>query len=295
MREVSFFERVDDYRDFLYEEIFREPLIRDHPFYRNLIGFVIDERSPFFYRISDPSEHFGFSGSFHFMTRREIYTTPAQETLFFLHDFTHILFPYPHLLHAPGENWHVTLANFTEIFFHQERLASNESEILAHYRVGPELREKIFPGKRLYIDVLRERGIPQLAAPDLLRMRELLCKERWLDTLLLHDESEVAWWFQRWAKLTPRWCAERYRAQIRYKLPQFDWAWLEADSYECFLRDYRPKLDQRLYERNVLQNLQIAYALLDRGDAPRSFAEAEEAVRKLEGEVFFAEAEACAA
>lgn len=286
MREISFFERVEDYRDFLFEEIFREPLIREHPFYRNLIGFVADERSPLFYRISDPSEHFGFSGSYHFMTRRESYSSPAHESLFFLHDFTHILFAYPHRLHDPAENWHVTEAQFTEMFFYQERIASNESEILVHYRI-PELREKIFPDRRLYIDVLRERQVPKLDPQALLEMRTLLCTEPWLDELLLADESEIAWWFQRWARLTPKWCAERYRALRDVEVPFFDWRWLDGREYEQQIAAYSPRYEQSLYERNILRNLQMAYALCDLPDAPCHFNDCREAVDRLEGEVFF--------
>ncbi len=46
MKEIRLFKKKTDYEDFVFGGLFREPLITRHPFYRNLIQFVIDSRAP---------------------------------------------------------------------------------------------------------------------------------------------------------------------------------------------------------------------------------------------------------
>src|SRR4051794_40458749 len=103
MRDLVFFDRKADYDNFLCNEVLAEVGTWDCPFYDNLIQFVLDQRAPIFYRISDPSEHFAFSGAYHFETRRERYPNKTREALFWMHDFAHLLFPFSHDLYDISE------------------------------------------------------------------------------------------------------------------------------------------------------------------------------------------------
>ena len=45
MKGISLFRRKDEYEDFVWTEIFKEPLIKLNPFYRSLIQFVMDAKA----------------------------------------------------------------------------------------------------------------------------------------------------------------------------------------------------------------------------------------------------------
>src|SRR3989344_482277 len=141
MRNIQLFKTKKEYEAFVFGKIFKEKLIVEHPFYRNLIQFVVDSKAPIFYDQSDVSEHANFSNYYNFQLICETYPNPTQETMFFLHDFTHMLFPYPYNVSAVSEH------EFAEAIIAHEYAASNESEILLHYRV-PEIRAKVFLDKR---------------------------------------------------------------------------------------------------------------------------------------------------
>lgn len=279
MRDIRFFPALDDYRKFVDEQIFVEPLIRDHPFYRNLIDFVLCERAPLFYEISQRSEHFGFSGTYHFQTMRD-YADGAYQTLFYTHDFTHLLFEYPHDLRG----W--TAEQFRRMFIYQERLASNESEVLVHYRV-PELRAKVLPNLRMWADVLRERGTPQMDALSLFAVRDRLVMDDQYGDEMLPGEGEVLSWLRAWRQLTPKWCDQRFALLRDQPAPTFPWRRLHGGDYEQVIAGYTPQWSQKRYEELTLRNLQLAFALLGWTDAPASFDQAHDAVQRLEGQVFF--------
>ncbi len=280
MRDIRLFERFADYEAFVREEVFADPRIPAHPYYDRLIAFVLDHRAPLFYDVSHRGEHFGFSATHHFQTLRE-YPGPTHAALFHLHDFTHLLFAFPHDLQSVGVD------AFTRVFVHQERLASNESEILVHYRI-PELRHDFWPERRLFVDVLRERAIPRPRATALLGLRARLALDDAFGDAYLPEDPELREWFRRWRVLTPRWCATRHARQAAYRVPRFPFPRLQAGTYEAEIARYAPVRSQSRYEELVLANLAMGFALAGLDDPPRRFAEAPAAVERLEGKVLLA-------
>lgn len=82
MRDLVFFAKKGDYDDYIKYDLMAEATSWGCPFYDSLIQFTLDRRAPIFYTISDPSEHFAFSGAYHFETRRERYPNKVRENLF---------------------------------------------------------------------------------------------------------------------------------------------------------------------------------------------------------------------
>lgn len=280
MRDLVFFDKKTDYEDYLFDEIFI-PEITDCTFYANLIQFIVDNRSPIFYNISDPSEHFAFSGAYHFETRRERYPNKVRENLFWLHDFTHLLFPYSHDLWTTSEEW------FTEQFIRQERAASNETEVFAYYRI-PGLREQIFEDETLYYDVLVAKGQTEKpAAIPFLEHRYKLVENDEFGERELFDHPEILRFFRQWRRLTPKFVNQRYRSMAGIRVPTFPWTRLSIDGYEEAISNYTSTATQDDYERNIIRNLQMAYAILGWDDPPQRWRHAPEAIESLEGAVFF--------
>lgn len=282
MRDLAFFDKRSDYQDFIFHDIFgREPSISEHPFYRNLIQFVIDKRSPIFYHISHPSEHFAFSGAYHFETIRERYPNPAREALFWLHDFTHLLFPYPHDL------WGYSESAFHNTFTYQERAASNETEIFAYYRV-PGLRGKVFPDEKLYFDILWERDVRTCPEPRWMwdHRNKIVVNDEFGEEVL-GEYPDILAWFRSWRTLTPKFCNQRYRSMAGIRVPKFDWRRLYLNEYEKVIKEYKSEATQDDYQNNILANLAIAYAILGWEDPPIRWRHAPDAIASLEGAVFF--------
>lgn len=288
MDNVRWFETKADYRDFVFSEIFKAPEVAGHPFYRRLIDFVIDQRSPLFHGQSDESEWFSFSTTYHFQLIRPGYTDPAFETLYFLHDFCHLLFEYPHDLRGVSED------RFIGLIGAQEYAASNESEILVHYR-APGIREQVLRDRRILFDVLRERGLPQPSACELYRFREQLIESDWFSDLVLGEEPDLQAWFRRF-RGNDDWARDRYRLLRGHApMPERDWRWLTPANYETVLAGYEREYGEERWRQNTLCNLQMAYALLGLDDPPREFADGAAAAERLEGEVLFATPRAVAA
>jgi len=301
MRNLSFFRTKKEYEEYIWDGVFTEPWVRATPFYRNLINYIVDHRAPLFYDVSDKSEHFAFSGAYHFETRRETYPSAAREQLFWLHDFTHLLFPYPHDIYDVSE------AEFLKQFWYQERIASSETEIFSYYRV-PELRDLVFPDEKIYYDVVRERGYGNRSRqysysgwggkkPDaniFYHHRVLLCMDDQYGEEELGDHPDILKFFRMWRTLTPKWITERYRYMVGRRIPPHiadlhSQSPFTVNNYEARVNEYgkseRP--GQGYYERKLLDNVRMAFGLLDWDDMPEKFDQVPEAVQRLEGAVFF--------
>src|SRR5687767_11005890 len=74
MKNIQLFKRKEVYEEFVFNEIFKEKRIKDHPFYRNLIQFVLDAKAPVFYEQTDASEYANFSAYYSWVLRRAGYT-----------------------------------------------------------------------------------------------------------------------------------------------------------------------------------------------------------------------------
>jgi hypothetical protein len=296
MRDLEFFDEHEAYVDHLWTDVFTESWVFDSDFYRNLVLFVADHYAPIFYTQTDRSEHFAFSGAYHFETRRVQYPNRSRECLFWLHDFTHMLFPYAWDVYRKSE------AEFLEDFRYQEWIASTETEVFAYYRV-PGLRDKVFPDEKLYYDVITERGnygqdgwytlgdaTVKPDASDFLHHRKLLVLDDEYGQAELGEFPEILGFFQKWRSLTPKWINERYHTLAGMRIPDFPWRRLNVSNYERVITEYEPQsreIRQHDYEKHVMANVQAAYALLNWDHPPIKWRHIPEALAELEGAVFF--------
>jgi hypothetical protein len=299
MRDLEFFPTYTEYVEHLWNDVFTEPWVAETSFYANLIHFVADHYAPIFYTQTDRSEHFAFSGAYHFETRRQRYPDKNRECLFWLHDFTHMLFPYA------WDVYNVSERDFLEQFRYQEWLASTETEIFAYYRV-PGLRERVFPNEKLYYDVIQERGSwgdPQLVGhalsdvkPDttaFLGHRRRLVLDDAYGERELGEFPEILAFFQKWRTLTPKWINERYRSLAGKRIHEFPWRRLNGENYERIISKYdanaRPSEDAREhdYRSHTMANVVAAYDLLGWDNPPTRWRHIPDALGELEGAVFF--------
>jgi hypothetical protein len=305
MRDLEFFERASDYENHIWESVFTEDWVHNTPFYRNLVNFVLDHHAPIFYTVSDKAEHFAFSGAYYFETRRTRYPNKTREQLFWLHDFTHMLFPYAHDVYEVCER------DFLNEFWYQERIASTETEIMSYFRV-PELREAVFPDEKLWYDVIRERGWakpypgavtddrpwprnPNCAKPDAAEFLKYRIKVQMDDQFgeaELGDHPEILKFVQQWRRLTPKWISKRYASMAgrRIEAPQRDKNFT-VQNYERRIMEYgrsvRPHtfVRQENYERHIMENVRMAYDLAELPGKPEKWRHMPEAIDRLEGAV----------
>lgn len=290
MKNLNWIPDFEDYREYVLREFFPDERIKSHPFYRNLIDYVLVNRAPIFYDISEKREHFSFSGAYHFQTirRYEDADNPtARMSIFFLHDFTHSLFPLPQ--HAKG----VSLKEFTDQFIYQERLASTETEIMLYYRI-PGFRETVFTDERIYYDVMAERSMPEPMPADFLEHRNKLVtdEEYGRKHLSNEEDADILRFFQIWKTLTPKWCEERWQTLQVRNVPEYPWEKFDAETYIPAIENFRmpnQKECQRFYERNTIRNLNMAAGILQKDWKVYASDEIDERFQYLEGKAFFPE------
>jgi hypothetical protein len=280
VRRIRIFPTRKEYEEFVFAEVLSDDLLRASPFYRSLVRFVLDAKAPLFYSQSDPSEHANFSLYYNFILIRDTYTNPTLRAMYFLHDFVHLLFYYPHDMSA------VTAEEFDELLLGAEYAASNETEVLAHYRV-PGLRARVFPDRRLLVDLLRERGVAQPAVRALHRLRSLLVESDDLDPFFfLTPADEPVRATLKSYRGNRAWCKQRLAETLLLPNPsEYSYRFLTPTNYERVLSSYEGSADQASYERVVLRNLRLAFVLLRLERPPASFAEGLERVLELEERV----------
>ncbi|MEO6327224.1 MAG: hypothetical protein ABIT01_13130 [Thermoanaerobaculia bacterium] len=280
MRDLRIFATKLAYERHVFTELVSDPLIAEHPFYRRLIQFVLDGKAPLFYLQSDPTEFRNFSAYYHFILDRETYTNETLRSMYFLHDFTHMLFYYPHDVSS------VTQEEFEEAVISSEYAASNETEVLVHYRV-PGLRERVFQDRRIFFDLLRERGVAQPPVHSLLHLRKTLVERDVLDPYFFQDarDAPVRETLKSYAG-NGAWCKHRMREIRRLKDPtEYFYRFLTPTNYERVLASYESTATQESYERVTLRNLRLAYELLGLANPPMTFAEGLARANELEGRV----------
>ncbi len=280
MREIRIFPTRQEYERYVFSEIFSDPEIVNHPFYRRLIQFVLDGKAPLFYRESDPTEYRNFSAYYHFILDRQNYISATLRSMYFLHDFTHMLFYYPHDVSA------VTQEEFEEAVILSEYAASNETEVLIHYRM-PGLREKVFPERRILFDILRDRGVNQPPVHSLLHLRKTLIERDVLDPYFFQDPNDrSAWETLKSYAGNGAWCKHRMREIRRLRNPtEYFYRFLTPANYERVLSSYESLATQESYEQITLRNVRLAFELLGIADPPTTFAACLDEVEELEGQV----------
>lgn len=292
MRDLQFYDTLAKYQQSIYNRF--DPMFLDNPFYRNLIDYTIQYKAPIFYKISHPSEHFAFSGAYHFETEREKYPNIFRRNLFWLHDFTHMLFPYA------WDVYDVSEKKFLDDFIYQERIASTETEVFAYYRI-PGLREMVFEDEELYYDVMRKRGEYALARPgkplsahgkpdasQFLAHRNKLVMYDDYGQVELEYHPDILKFFQQWRRLTPKWVGERYKSMVGIRIADVRGSnGFYVSTYEREISEYVSSATQEQYERVTMANIRRAYEILGWSDPPTRWRHVPEALHSLEGAVFF--------
>jgi hypothetical protein len=183
----------------------------------------------------------------------------------------------------------VSQAEFDDAVIRGEYAASNETEILVHYRVAG-LRERVFEDRRIFFDILRERRVPQPQARQLAVLRKLLVETDSLDPFFFADPRDAAIRaaYKGYAG-NGAWCKHRLDATRRIANPtEYHYPILSPESYERALAHYDETGGQREYEATVLKNVRLLLTLVGIERLPVTFGEAlERAPRELEGKVLF--------
>jgi len=284
MKNIQLFKKKDLYEEFVLNEIFKDERIKYHRFYRNLIQFVLDAKAPVFYEQTDPSEYANFSAYYNWILRRAGYTNRTMESMYFLHDFAHMMFDYPYDMTSVSED------EFNETVITNEYAASNETEILAHYRV-PELRESVLQDRRIFFDTLRDMGITQPTVHQLLGMRRSLIETSALDFLFPKPEDAPVIAQLKSYSGNRAWCKTRFKQVVDLNPTEyFFWA-LRPLNYERVLMNYQSTSTQANYERTVFKTVRIMCAVMNLEKLPRYFEECFDIIAALEGRVMLKSAE----
>lgn len=280
MRRIQLFRKKQDYERFVFDELIVDPLLRDHPFYRRMVQFVIDAKAPLFYFQSDKTEHANFSAYYHYVLIRETYTNTLLRAMYFLHDFAHLLFYYPHDVAS------LTREEFDDAVIQSEYAASNETEILIHYR-APSVRERVFQDRRLFFDMLRERGVEKPPVWSLFNLRRQLIESDALDPFFFVKPEDDAVKKQLKSYRGNRaWCKHRLAETLRLPNPtEYFFPFLTPTNYERALMAYESETTQAEYEQTVLKNVRLGFVLMGLPKPPVTFDEAVGRVGELEEKV----------
>jgi hypothetical protein len=285
MKNIGIPETAQAYQADIMERAFPDPRIAENDFYRRLIGWVIDHRTPLLYEQTHPDEYSNLSINYNWLLQRDYSDTtlgppPTVQSLYSLHESTHMTYWLPTRLNE------VTASIYAEQFTASEYRASNESEILVHYRI-PELRTSVFPGVRLAVDILKGCGIAQPPAQALSQVRALLVERDDFDHLA-GDDPDVRAELTRIKQFNGNrsWAMQHYQLiRDRFTDPSLPLGdGLTDAEYEATIGAYEPHLSQEKYEENVIRNVRFAYAMCDL-QVPfiATFAQARHLAEALEG------------
>jgi hypothetical protein len=284
MRGIRIFPTAEEYvEDFLARGL-PEESIRTNDFYRRLIGWVIDQRSPLLYEQDHPDEYTNLSINFNWLLLRNYAQTklgPPQTILsmYVLHELAHMT----HWL--PTRFDELSAGEYADQFTRSEYRASNETEILIHFRI-PALRATVFTDQRIVSDVLHDKGIEQPSMNRLCNLRPLFVEDTALDGFFTGPDADIAARFKRYAG-NREWARGRFEAIRQYfttiDLPQG--SGLTNTEYEDVLHAYEPSLTQAKYEQNMITNVRFGYAMCGLPvPALASFGDAQSAAKDLEGQ-----------
>lgn len=285
MKNIVIPETAEAYQADLMERAFPDETITDNEFYRNMIGWVVDHKTPLLYEQTHPDEYANLSINFNWLLTRDYSQTELGppdtiHSMYALHEFTHMTHWLPMRL---GE---ISMNEYADQFARSEYRASNETEILAHYRI-PDLRKMVFSGMTIAYDLLRQQGIPQPSSALLGKVRPLLIEHKDFDHLV--GEGPAAQ--EQLARIKRydgnRDWASRHYHKIRdsFMDPSLPLGvGLTDTEYEPTIEAYQPHLSQERYEANVITNVRMGYGMCDLPIPTLStFNDAREAAQELEG------------
>lgn len=286
MKDIYIPPTVEEYTADLMERSMPDTRITDNDFYRRMIGWVVDHRTPILYEQDHDDEYTNLSINFNWLLLRDYSETELGDpetilAMYALHEYCHMTHWLPTRLEqlTPGE--------YAEQFTRSEYRASNETEILIHYRI-PELRDTIFDGKKIIYDILREKKVEQLGSSVLSLLRPLAIETDLLDSWFDgSEEDQEILGRLKYFNGNRKWAAERFEAIQPYfaseDLPQSDG--LTDDAYEATIENYEPNLTQEQYESNMIRNVRFGYAMCGLAIPDIvDFEHARNLVKALEGE-----------
>lgn len=285
MKNISIPSTVEEYVSDLHEKVFPAEFLACNDFYRRLIGWVVDQHSPVIYQQTDESEYQNFSINFNWMALRDYSDSPLgpeeiMHTMYSLHEFSHMTHRLPVDIDS------VTADEYADDFTGSEYRASNETEILIHERV-PELRDIVLQGTKIAHDILRERKI-SFGYKELQLLRPLIVETDLLDGCFKSQEDrQILERFKYYAG-NREWARERHaylRKAIGFVARGLDRAdCLTDEQYADYLPMYEPRLDQKIYEANMIRNARLGYVMCGLAMPNiKSFTDAQKAIKELEG------------
>ena len=285
MKNIVIPKKAEDYRADILKRAFPEERIRENNFYQRLIGWVIDHRTPLLYTQDHDSEYANFSINFNWLLLRDYTETKigAPHTIlamYALHEFTHMTYWLPTRLNE------LSSAQYADAFTESEYRASNETELLLHYRV-PQLRQEVLQGRKIIFDILNEQGIEQPSMQRLCNLRPVLIEDTVLDTLFGNNpENQALMTDIKRFNGNREWATARFNTIAPYfsdpSLPLGDG--LTHTEYEDVLSSYEPRLTQEKYEQNIIRNIKLGFAMCGL-EVPtiQTFDEALTKAKELEG------------
>lgn len=290
MQQFRFYKKVDEYRTFIYEEIFTHHEFRNNLFYRGLIEFVIEHRAPIFFSLTRDEEFSHFTQYFNaVLDRGSYYQNDFIRSMYFAHDFVHMLF------YNPMRPRDMTFEKYCEVLNVNEWVASNETEVYTYFRIDGARHHGL--DYTILYDLLKYAGHPEPEIKQLLEFRKHVIGGGGDPELEAHPEAHMVFdYLRKFRENNAAWCKLWYEgfpevpapyAEERMSLPVLE--------YDKILRHYVPGVHdanrQEAYERNVLMNIRnLAFlAKLDESFVPKTFDDCERTLAELEGKVIMPE------
>ncbi len=279
MKNIRLFDTLAEYKDFIFEHIAVTPIFRENSYYRGLINFIIDHRTPLFFEASEPYEYAHFTQYFNLVLMRNTYSNRFIEDMFYMHDFLHMVFNNP--LNVRDYSFEY----FCEIANHNEYVASNDTEVLTYYRISGQ-RPYSIEHKILY-DLLRNISESKPSPRELLELRKSIVLDNKDGELDQSEDRDAIFAFMRKFKDNNMlWCKTWYegfpKIDTKYQNKPMTLPILE---YESYLEYYRPLNDEARYKNNTYNNICLALSLLGEKSLPKTFDAAKIAVERLEGKI----------
>ncbi len=275
MKNIRYFKTPQEQKEFIYKNIITLPEIQEHPFYEKLIAFVINEKSPLFFTPHKDYERAHFTQYFNYYAIRP-YDNSALSTLYYIHDFTHMLFKYPMQPHKQF------FENFLHTAIYNEYVASNDSEILTYYRL-PSLRKKTFEQTILYDHLVKQYPTPP-STQELVTIRKKCVLDGYIHINWKKIADESITFLQQFKSSNVTRCKLWYDSfPILSSIPRQKT--FSRYNYQEQLENYVPHRDTKKYQQNVLNNVKLGLQLLWHKKFPKHFEEIDDYLPLLENQI----------
>lgn len=293
MKNFKFFPTLQEYRTYITTEIFTTPQFRDNVFYHGLIEFIIQHRAPIFFELNEDFEFSHFTQYFNFvLDRKDYYKNNFVRSMYFAHDFVHMLF------RNPLRVGHMSFEEFCTILNMNEWVASNETETMTYYRI-PGMREKSLEYTILY-DLFILMGQSKKPTPaQMLELRRNILDGKQPNLVNELESqpggSEVFAYLRKFKANNAAWCELWYKnfprpANAFEAFPYEDEEiYAPLTGYETFLKHFNPDgpyNTEQNYRKNILKNVRnLVYLTGSKVPLPIHFDECEATLKSLEGEI----------